>query len=117
MEITWLGHACFRLRGREASVVIDPFDKEKGYSSAKVPADIVLVSHPHPGHNGVANVVIGTPKVLDRAGEYEVKGVPITGVQTAHDGAAGRRRGQNIAWLVQLEDVNVCHLGDIGHVL
>jgi L-ascorbate metabolism protein UlaG (beta-lactamase superfamily) len=113
MEITWLGHSFFRLRAREAIVAIDPVARK---GAAKVAADIVLVSHPHEGHNG-RDAVSGSPRFVTGPGEYEIKGVSIVGVQTAHDGEGGRRRGSNTAWIVQLEDVNVCHLGDIGHTL
>jgi L-ascorbate metabolism protein UlaG (beta-lactamase superfamily) len=112
MEITWLGHACFRVRGREATILIDPYGREHG-NLGKPSADIVLVSHDHPGHSYVDGVV-GARKTLTEPGEYEIKSVPIVGVQTAHDGEGGRRRGRNIAWAFHVEEISVCHLGDIG---
>jgi L-ascorbate metabolism protein UlaG (beta-lactamase superfamily) len=115
MEISWLGHACFRLRAREATLVIDPYGQEIG-NLGKPTADIVLVSHDHPGHSYVEGVA-GTPKVLRAPGEYEIKNVQIVGVQTAHDGEGGRRRGSNVAWVFHAEDISVCHLGDIGSAL
>jgi L-ascorbate metabolism protein UlaG (beta-lactamase superfamily) len=113
MEINWLGRSFFRLRAREATVAIDPLARK---GAAKVAADIVLVSHEHDGHNG-RDALTGTPRYVTRPGEYEIKGVSIVGVQTAHDNEGGRRRGANTAWIVQLEDLHVCHLGDIGHTL
>jgi len=115
MEITWLGHACFRVRGRDATILIDPYGREHG-NLGRPTADIVLVSHPHPGH-GFVEGVAGTPRTLSEPGEYEIKSVPIVGVQTAHDNEGGRRRGRNVAWSFQLEEVSVCHLGDIGATL
>lgn len=114
MEITWLGHSFFRLRAKEATVAIDPSGR-KG-AVGKVAADIVLISHEHPGHSA-REAISGSPRVLTRPGEYEIKGVSIVGVQTAHDGEGGKRRGANTAWIVQLEEISVCHLGDIGHTL
>lgn len=113
MEITWLGHSCFRLRGRDVSIVIDPVDRGAGSNIGKVAADIVLVSHDHPGHNAVSQIG-GSPRVLDGPGEYEIKGISIVGVQTAHDAQDGRVRGRNVVWITQIEDVTICHLGDIG---
>jgi len=115
MEITWLGHACFRVRGREATILIDPYGREHG-NVGKPTADIVLVSHEHPGHSYV-EAVAGAKKTLSEPGEYEIRSVPIVGVQTAHDGEGGRRRGRNIAWAFHLEEISVCHLGDIGATL
>lgn len=117
MEITWLGRSCFRLRGREGVVVIDPYDKSvTGRPLAKLTADILLVSHDHPGHNATG-AVGGEPRILNGPGEYEIKGIPIVGVQTAHDGEHGKKRGRNVAWLVEIDDIHVCHLGDLGHTL
>jgi L-ascorbate metabolism protein UlaG (beta-lactamase superfamily) len=42
MEITWLGHSCFRLRGKDATVVMDPAGKDTGYSISRPTADISL---------------------------------------------------------------------------
>jgi L-ascorbate metabolism protein UlaG (beta-lactamase superfamily) len=119
MEITWLGHSCFRLRGREGVVVTDPFDKSVGYSLGRVTADVVTVSHRHPHHEHFSGVTSteGEPRLLDGPGEYEVKGIVIAGLRTFHDGEGGKTRGKNTAFLIEMEDVVVCHLGDLGHVL
>ena len=49
-------------------------------------------------------------------GEYEIAGVFIYGIGTFHDAEGGRRRGKNTAYLMELDEVRVCHLGDLGHV-
>jgi L-ascorbate metabolism protein UlaG (beta-lactamase superfamily) len=115
MEITWLGHSCFKIRGKEVTLVTDPFDETIGYPSVKVAANIVTVSHTHPGHNYAAGID-GSPKVLGRPGEYEIGGVFITGIRTFHDLEQGESRGKNTIYLIEMEDVRLCHLGDLGHV-
>jgi L-ascorbate metabolism protein UlaG (beta-lactamase superfamily) len=115
MEITWLGHSCFRLRGKDATVLTDPCAKSTGYSIGKPTADIVTVSHDHPGHNNVA-AVPGSPRVVQGPGEFEMAGVLIMGVRTFHDAEKGEKLGKNTAFVFELDDVLVCHLGDIGHV-
>jgi L-ascorbate metabolism protein UlaG (beta-lactamase superfamily) len=115
MEITWLGHSCFRLRGREAAIVTDPCAKSTGYSVGRPAADIVTVSHDHPGHNNVA-AVTGSPRVVQGPGEFEIAGVLIMGIRTYHDGEKGERLGKNIAYVLEMDDLRVCHLGDLGHV-
>lgn len=116
MEIIWLGHSCFKIRGKEVTLVTDPFDESIGYSQGKITADIVTVSHHHPGHNCAAGVE-GAPKVISKPGEYEIGGVFITGIPTFHDSDQGKNRGKNIAYLVEMDDVRLCHLGDLGHLL
>ena len=115
MEITWYGHSCFRLRDRKATVVTDPYDKSIGYSLPRIRADIVTLSHDHPHHTYVRGVK-GDPKVISGPGEYEVKGVFITGIPTFHDKKKGSVRGRNTVFLFDFDDLTVCHLGDLGHV-
>src|SRR5690606_3429116 len=47
-EIRWFGHNCFRIKSREATVLMDPVGKKTGYTPSKQTADIVTVSHEHP---------------------------------------------------------------------
>ena len=116
MDIYWLGHSCFRIRTREATIVTDPFATGVGYPAKRLSADILLVSHHHPNHENAATVA-GDPFVIDGPGEYEVKGVFITGVSTYHDADTGRRFGKNSAYIIEADDLVLCHLGDLGHIL
>ncbi len=116
MEITWYGHSCFRLRGKGATVVTDPYSPDYGYTLPRIRADIVTISHHHPDHDYVRGIK-GDPKVIDGPGEYEIKGVFITGIPTFHDRRRGRDRGSNTVFLFDIDDLRVCHLGDLGHVL
>jgi len=114
MEIVWLGHSCFRIRGREATVVTDPCPPATGYSIGKPTGDIVTISHHHPEHE-YTKAVAGKPVVLDAPGEYEIHGAFVTGISTYHDAEKGAERGKNIAFIIEMEDIKVCHLGDLGH--
>ncbi len=116
MEITWLGHSCFRLKGKEAILITDPYDVSIGYSLGKPKANIVTSSHPHPGHSFVAGVG-GEPRVVRGPGEYEIASVFIQGISTFHDNERGRRLGKNTVYLIEMDEVTICHLGDLGHVL
>lgn len=115
MEITWYGHACFRLYQRGAAVVTDPFEKSIGYELPRLRADIVTVSHDHPGHCN-AKGVRDRKLTITGPGEYEVKGVFVTGIATFHDNKKGQARGPNTIYLYDIEGLKICHLGDLGHV-
>ncbi len=115
MEITWLGHSCFRLRSREAVVVTDPCSPATGHSIGKLTADIVTISHNHPGHNYL-KAVSGTPVVITAPGEYEIAGVFIAGIATYHGGRKGSPRGKNTAYMIEMDNIRLCHLGDLGHL-
>jgi L-ascorbate metabolism protein UlaG (beta-lactamase superfamily) len=116
MEINWLGHSCFKIRGRQASIVTDPYPPNLGYSLGKPTADIVTISHQHPSHNYHQGVA-GEPRLITVPGEYEIKGVLIIGIATFHDAEGGQKRGKNTIYVMDVDGVAICHLGDLGHVL
>jgi L-ascorbate metabolism protein UlaG (beta-lactamase superfamily) len=113
MEIVYFGDTCFRLRGREGVVVTDPVAR-KGGAASRLTGDVVTVSHPRDNVD-VAAIVSGQPRIIAGPGEYEVSGIMIVGVATYHDAEHGKKRGKNTAYVVELDDVVVCHLGDLGH--
>lgn len=116
MEITWLGHSCFRIKGRQATVITDPYSPSLGYTLGKQKADIVTVSHQHEGHANV-QAITDSPRLVSGPGEYEIGGVLIIGVASFHDIARGALRGKNTVYVMEVDEVAVCHLGDLGHVL
>ncbi len=118
MDIYWYGQSCFRIKGRTATILIDPFAPE--FIGLKLPkdleADIVLSTHNHKDHNNTA-AVGGNPLVVTGPGEYEKSGVSIAGVGTYHDNQSGVQRGANTIYHLLIDGVNIVHLGDLGHVL
>lgn len=118
-DIQYLGHACFRIRGRDGVVLCDPYNRTNGLDMGRPTAHIVTVSHDHPDHNNVAQVRPMREKlfVVDGPGEYEVGGIMIAGVRTYHDKAKGAELGRNIVYVIHIDDLVFCHLGDLGHEL
>src|SRR6266513_3948440 len=116
MEILWLGHSCFQLRGKNVTLITDPFSPQLGYSLGKINAPIVTISHNHHGHNYVQGVG-GNPRVVRGPGEYEISDVLITGVASYHDNKRGQERGRNTIYVIHMDDLIICHLGDLGHIL
>ena len=82
---------------------------------ASLRADMVTVSHEHSDHANV-QAVKGKPKVIAGPGEYEINGIFVVGISTFHDEKQGQERGKNTIYLIDFEDLRVCHLGDLGHV-
>lgn len=117
MEIRYLGHASFHLKGKDESVVTDPYDQAMtGLKFPKVEAGIVTVSHHHGDHDR-GDQVEGNPLVVDIPGEYEKHGVRITGFGVYHDNEKGVKRGQNTMFKIEVDGVSVLHCGDLGHTL
>ena len=95
MEITYIGHSCFKLKGKNLTVVIDPYDPEKvGYKLPKLEADALLLSHHHFDHDYVQGVS-DYKLLIDGPGEYETNEVFIYGIPTFHDDKEGAERGKN----------------------
>lgn len=115
-EIRWYGHNCFRIRGKDAVVVTDPVGKGTGYSLAKQTADLVTVSSSQPEH---ANLAAIKPEyaTIDGPGEYEIHDIFVTGIRTHLDEEKGKLRGHNTSYLIEIDGMVVCHLGDLGHAL
>ena len=116
MEITWLGYSSFRLKGKNTTVITDPFPPNIGYSVDKLTANIVTVSHGHPEHSYTKSIG-GGPRIISRPGEYEIGGVLIIGISTFHDAENGALQGKNTVYAIEVDDVTICHLGDLGSPL
>jgi L-ascorbate metabolism protein UlaG (beta-lactamase superfamily) len=119
MIVKWLGHACFMITSElEMKIITDPYAVGGGisHSPIKEAADIVVVSHEHSDHNNVS-AVQGKPEVVKGVGVKTVRGIQFKGVATHHDGSKGRLRGANTVFCFTIDDIRLCHLGDLGHTL
>lgn len=120
MNIQYYGHSCFKIsvkpagRGQEEiNLFIDPFDKSIGLRPPQGQADVVLVSHNHPDHNNT-EALKGNPCIVDLPGEYSIRGINIIGIPSFHDMVGGKERGSNTIYVIDSEDIRICHLGDLG---
>jgi len=117
MVIKYLGHACFSVKNNEGNVLVcDPFDKSIGYSMIKVNANVVTMSHMHHDHNNTLQIegdfdIVNTPQI------YSNYGFNISYLKTYHDEFKGRKRGDNIIYIIECDGVKICHTGDLGHML
>lgn len=116
MKIRWHGHACFEI-SNNITIVTDPHDgKSLGIQPPNVKADIVLSSHDHFDHNCI-RIVKGEPKAITNVCNIKEKGVEIRGIKVYHDENRGSKRGEVVIFKFILDEINFCHLGDLGHVL
>ncbi len=117
MKIKWLAHAAFLITSDNGTrIITDPYETGKGLKHGKIEesADIVTTSHEHFDHNNVA-AVKGNPQVVK--GTTEARGIKIRGIPTAHDNSGGSERGSNTIFCFEIDGLNVCHAGDLGHLL
>ena len=138
MEIAWFGAGCVRLKGREGTVAADAYRSIVGPTGRGLTADVATYSHAdpqpvtgkrreaassngkaaHPAPSSVPRPTSLEPAFpLEVPGEYEIHDILVTGVRTFRDDENGARRGENVAFVFELDGLNVAHLGDIGHML
>ena len=90
------GHSCFkntRQSGTGGLQWTDPFNKDLGLKVPNFEADIVTISHDHSDHNN-ASALRGQPFIISSAGEYDVKGVLIEGIDSYHDESQGESEAE-----------------------
>lgn len=115
MKIKYLGHSSFQIQS-QSKLVIDPYNQQIGELPAGLTADVVTVSHQHFDHNYTEGIS-GSPQIIDEPGEFSIKGFEIKGVKSFHDNEGGKKRGDNIIFCISAENLTLCHMGDLGHIL
>jgi len=118
MTINWYGQSLFEIitvpeKNGPVKIIIDPFGESTGLKIPKLEADILIISHQHEDHNN-KKAVSGNFCLIECPGEYEIKNVFIQGIQSFHDDAEGKERGENTIFTVESEGLRLCHLGDLG---
>jgi len=125
MRIRFLGHSCFLITSnRGITILTDPYNKNIGYSLPSVRPDIITISHYHFDHNAFSRAE-GKPRVIKRTSDFfeehviNIKGESITfkGFPTYHDTSLGKKKGPNTVFVWDMDGLNMCHLGDLGHPL
>ena len=118
MNIVWHGQSFFEIvakdkESKELKIVIDPFDESIGLKVPKTEARILLITHQHPDHSN-KKAISNSAFLIEEPGEYEINGVHIKGIPVFHDDVQGKERGEVIAYVIETEDIRICHLGDFG---
>ena len=122
MKIKWCGHATFLITtAKGTKIVTDPYepggyDGALAYGSIPEEIHIAVVSHDHPDHNYVQGLK-GKPQVVKGTGIHTASGIEFKGIPTYHDTSQGKERGESTIFCFTVDNVRVCHLGDLGHPL
>jgi L-ascorbate metabolism protein UlaG (beta-lactamase superfamily) len=122
MKVKWLGHSAFLLTSDSGvRVLTDPYksgsyDGAVGYKPITEIADVITASHQHDDHYCLEGLPEGYECVTE-AGRHQVAGLAITGFKSYHDTTRGKDRGSNIIFVIEMDGIKVCHLGDLGHTL
>jgi L-ascorbate metabolism protein UlaG (beta-lactamase superfamily) len=106
--------------GEGRGILVDPFQNpSNGYywflrGFPDTPVDIVAVTHDHFDHNH-ADAISGNPTILRGPGVFTLDDLKITGILDLHSGNSGRRGMKNTIFVIEINGVRVCHIGDNRH--
>ena len=111
MELTYLGHSCFKMVRDSFAIILDPYKTGSvpGYAPLKEHANQVVPSHRHPDHFGLKEVKLSSTRADT---PFMVNIIP-----TFHDEEEGRLRGPNNIIIINVEGLKIIHMGDIGCML
>jgi L-ascorbate metabolism protein UlaG (beta-lactamase superfamily) len=117
MKIKWYGQSCFMITSENGTKILtDPYNNMLGYKLPVIEASIVSTSHNHQDHNNI-KAVKGKFEHINGQGSFLVDGIEIKGIATFHDKVSGAKKGSNTIYNFNIDGINVCHCGDLGHVL
>lgn len=117
MKIKWLGHSCFLITNKRGiNILTDPFDDTLGYKMTKEKINIITISHEHYDHNNTMGIK-GKPVVLKGTVNRDTHKMIFKGISSYHDSVYGKNRGNNTIFIIKTDEMVLCHLGDLGHVL
>ncbi|MGX9356703.1 MBL fold metallo-hydrolase [Roseobacteraceae bacterium S113] len=127
MEITWFGHAAFKLSPIEGpSVITDPYTPEGvGYAPISESADLVIISSDDDSAHCRSDLIPGAPQVLNAltiaqgGGSAVAADLEVTAIEAAEWDHHPEHAvpGQNGMYRFTLDGMNCAHMGDVGNPL
>jgi L-ascorbate metabolism protein UlaG (beta-lactamase superfamily) len=107
MQIQYFGLSSFKVTTKEATVITDPFDKKSGLVPPRGAADILILAEKDNSLYSATSGISGDPFLMDDPGEYDVKGVTVTGIPLKQSDKYVS------AFLIESEDIRILNLTHI----
>lgn len=127
MQITWFGHAAFKLTDAAGgSVITDPYTPEGvGYAPITETADLVIISSDDDEAHCRADLIPGAPAIcnaltvaLDHDGMQTMAGREVRAIAAAEWEHHPRGvPGQNGMYRFEMDGMQIAHMGDVGNPL
>ena len=108
MQIHYFGLSSFKIVTKEATIITDPFDKESGLTPPRGAADVLVLAEKKNPLYSATSGISGDPFLINDPGEYDVKGVTVTGIPLKQD------EGRHVSiYLLESEDISILNLTHI----
>ncbi len=108
MQIHYFGLSSFKIIAKDATVISDPFDKKSGLTPPRGNADILILAEKNNPLYSATSGIAGEPFLISDPGEYDVKGVTVTGLPLLQ----GER--YVTVYLIESEDIKILNLAHIA---
>lgn len=107
MQIQYFGLSSFKITTKEATIITDPFHKDSGLTPPRGAADILILADKNSKLYSATSGISGEHFDITDPGEYDVKGVTVTGVPLKQE------KGYVSVFLIESEDIRVLNLTHI----
>jgi L-ascorbate metabolism protein UlaG (beta-lactamase superfamily) len=107
MQIQYFGLSSFKITTKEATIITDPFHKDSGLTPPRGAADILILAQKNKSLYSATSGISGEHFDITDPGEYDVKGVTITGIPL-------KQEDKYITiFLIESEDIRILNLTHI----
>lgn len=107
MQIQYFGLSSFKITTKEATIITDPFHKDSGLTPPRGAADILILAQKNSKLYSATSGISGEPFNISDPGEYDIKGVTVTGVPL-------KQEDKYITiFLIETEDMRILNLTHI----
>lgn len=113
MQIQWIENTCFLIKTSTSKRLLlnaDFFCNTKNLSPLET--DLILLSNPYIKKN-----CFDKNKIFNSQGNYSYDTIAIEGFKSFCDNSNGLKRGENILYKIEIENLTLCYLGNLGHIL
>ena len=117
MDITWLCNSTFLIKNSMGKrILIDPLNRLFSHNIDNIKPNIITISNFSPGVFTIPSIDPSTT-LITSSGEYVTDFCKITGYDTFSDHFKGAKRGNNIIYIYEIDNLRLCHLGYLGEDL
>lgn len=120
LEISWLGHAGFKIKNGDQVIYIDPYNVSFGEK-----ADLILCTHDHFDHKdeksitvlskSETEVLVGGENIHEGE-EREMNGVKIKAVPAYNLTKPFHPKGKGVGFVIEIEGKKIYHAGDTDKI-
>ena len=107
MQIQYFGLSSFKITTKEAVSITDPFHKDSGLTPPRGTADILILAQKDKNLYSVVSGISGEPFEVTDPGEYDIKGVTVTGIPLKQED------GYITVFLIESEEIRILNLTHI----